>query len=123
MCIRDSHHDDAAQQVRHDVVIPCIGLHQAGGQPCGAGQPPPEHPEHPLMGAHIGQLVRHMVLHQICLLYTSTQAGIIGDGGQTAGLADRFSLDEGIFCKGSARLVRLDGDAPVSYTHLRQKTR
>ena len=26
-----------------------------------------EHPEHPLMGAHIGQLVRHMVLHQIVL--------------------------------------------------------
>ena len=40
-----------------------------------------------------------------------TQAGIIGDGGQTADLADRFSLDEGILCKGGARLVRLDGDA------------
>ena len=46
-----------------------------------------------------------------------TQAGIIGDGGQTAGLADRFSLDEGILCKGGARLVRLDGDAQFLLAH------
>ena len=46
-----------------------------------------------------------------------TQAGIIGDGGQTTDLADRFSLDEGILCKGGARLVRLDGDAQFLLAH------
>ena len=37
------HHDDAAQQVRHDVVIPAVSLHKAGGQPRCAGKTPPEH--------------------------------------------------------------------------------
>ena len=37
------HHDDAAQQVRHDVVIPAVSLHKAGGQPRCAGKTAPEH--------------------------------------------------------------------------------
>ena len=41
------------------------------------------------------------------------QAGVIGDGGQAAGLADGLGLDEGIGLKGSAGLVRLDGDAKL----------
>ena len=41
------------------------------------------------------------------------QAGVIGDGGQTACLADGFSLDEGVLGKGGAGLLRLDGDAQL----------
>ena len=41
------------------------------------------------------------------------EAGIVGDGGQAAGLADGLGLDEGIGLKGSAGLVRLDGDAKL----------
>ena len=41
------------------------------------------------------------------------QAGVVGDGGQAAGLADGLGLDESIFCKGGAGLVRLDGDAQL----------
>ena len=41
------------------------------------------------------------------------QAGIVGDGGQPAGLADGLGLDEGIFFKGGAGLLRLDGDAKL----------
>ena len=41
------------------------------------------------------------------------QAGVIGDGGQTACLADSLGLDEGILGKGGAGLLRLDGDAQL----------
>ncbi len=41
------------------------------------------------------------------------EAGIVGDGGQAAGLADGLGFDEGIGLKGSAGLVRLDGDAKL----------
>ena len=41
------------------------------------------------------------------------QAGVISDGGQTACLADGFSLDEGVLGKGGAGLLRLDGDAQL----------
>jgi len=41
------------------------------------------------------------------------QAGVIGDGGQAACLADGFSLDEGVLGKGGAGLLRLDGDAQL----------
>ena len=44
------------------------------------------------------------------------EAGIVGDGGQAAGLADGLGLDEGIGLKGSAGLVRLDGDAKLLLT-------
>ena len=37
------HHDDAPQQVRDDILVPGVGLHQRRGQPCRAGQPPPKH--------------------------------------------------------------------------------
>ena len=37
------HHDDAPQQVRDDILVPGVGLHQRRGQPCRAGQPSPEH--------------------------------------------------------------------------------
>ena len=37
------HHDDASQQVRDDILVPGVSLHQRRGQPCRAGQPPPEH--------------------------------------------------------------------------------
>ena len=37
------HHDDAAQQVRYDVVIPAVGLHQTGGKPCRTGESATEH--------------------------------------------------------------------------------
>ena len=42
-----------------------------------------------------------------------TQAGVIGDGGQTADLADSLGLDESILGKGCAGLLRLDGDAQL----------
>ena len=42
-----------------------------------------------------------------------TQAGVIGDGRQAAGLADGLGLDEGILGKGGAGLLRLDGDAQL----------
>ena len=37
------HHDDASQQVRDDILVPGVCLHQRRGQPRRAGQPPPEH--------------------------------------------------------------------------------
>ena len=37
------HHDDAAQQVRYDVVVPAVGLHQTGGKPCRTGESATEH--------------------------------------------------------------------------------
>ena len=37
------HHDDASQQVRDDILVPGVSLHQRRRQPCRAGQPPPEH--------------------------------------------------------------------------------
>ena len=37
------HHDDAPQQVRDDILVPGVGLHQRRGQPCRAGQPSPKH--------------------------------------------------------------------------------
>ena len=37
------HHDDAPQQVRDDILVPGVGLHQRRRQPCRAGQPPPKH--------------------------------------------------------------------------------
>ena len=40
-----------------------------------------------------------------------TQAGVIGDGRQAAGLADGLCFDEGILGKGGASFLRLDGDA------------
>ena len=36
------HHDDASQQVRDDILVPGVGLHQRRGQPCRAGQPSSE---------------------------------------------------------------------------------
>ena len=39
------------------------------------------------------------------------QAGIVGDGGQAACLADDLGLDEGILGKGGAGLFRLNRDA------------
>ena len=41
------------------------------------------------------------------------QTGVIGDGGQAAGLADSLCLDEGVFRKGGAGFLRLDGDAQL----------
>ena len=36
------HHDDASQQVRDDILVPGVGLHQRRRQPCRAGQPSSE---------------------------------------------------------------------------------
>ena len=44
------------------------------------------------------------------------QAGIVGDGGQPAGLADGLGLDESVFRKGGAGLFRLDGDDQLLLT-------
>ena len=45
------------------------------------------------------------------------QAGVIGDGGQTACLADGFSLDEGVLGKGGAGLLHVYGDSHVCGAH------
>ena len=60
--------------------------------------------------APAGARLRARGAHQMCI---RDRAGVISDGGQTACLADGFSLAEGVLGKGGAGLLRLDGDAQL----------
>ena len=69
-----------------------------------------EHAEHSLMGTHIGELVRHMVLHQI--MFTGQREQLRAFFGSGPGVEQRFQLSPA--AKLRAELAPLGQKTPLA---------